>query len=123
MAGGTTYATQHENFTTCIRNNVNEYGGASVCLRGMLVNADDAGASEFCVCLDDFKYRSDHLLSETMISLQGRAIVVGNNAEFIEADWEGYIKNIGGSLKLHKPDTAGKFGKGALTAYSFTDVV
>lgn len=114
---------QQESFTVCIRNNVREYGGGDICLREQLANADDARATHFTVCLDKSRYSTRGLLSEAMSELQGAALLIGNNAEFSEDDLRNYTLKVGNSSKANDPSTTGKFGKGALTAYSLTDVI
>ena len=114
---------QQEKFTVCISNNVREYGGGSTCLKELLANADDAKATSFTVCLDTSQYRTDGLLHHGMACLQGPALWVGNNAKFSAQDWRNYTLNVGKSAKANDSATIGKFGKGALTAYSLTDVI
>jgi len=58
-----------------------------------------------------------------MKAVQGPALIIGNDAEFSQADWNNYTRKVGDSSKVNDPDTAGKFGKGALTAYSVSDVI
>ena len=58
-----------------------------------------------------------------MAPLQGPAVVLFNDAEFSKTDWHNYTQKVGDSSKADDPDTAGKLGKGALTAYSFSDVI
>ncbi|KAL0055638.1 hypothetical protein WJX82_002705 [Trebouxia sp. C0006] len=62
---------QLEPITTCIRNNINEYGGGV----------------------------------------------------FSELDFTGYTKKIGDSSKASDSHTVGKFGKGAMPAYSLSDTI
>ena len=115
---------QHrEKFTTCLRNNIREYGRATAFLKEMLANADDAKASHFVVCLDKSQYPVDGLLSKDMAPLQGTSLWVGNSAKFSSADWHRYTQDVGDSGKVNDSETIGKFGKGALTAYGLTDVI
>lgn len=114
---------QQEKFTVCIGNNVREYGGGSTCLKELLANADDAKATSFTVCLDTSQYRTDSLLHDGMAGLQGLALWVGNNAKFSSQDWRNYTLNVGKSAKANDSETIGRFGKGALTAYSLSDVI
>ena len=114
---------QQEKFTVCISNNVREYGGGSTCLKELLANADDAKATTFTVCLDTSQYRTDGLLHHGMAGLQGLALWVGNNAKFSSQDWRNYTLNVGKSAKANDSETIGRFGKGALTAYSLSDVI
>ena len=114
---------QREKFTTCIKNNVREYGGGSTCLKELLANADDAKATRFTVCLDKSLYSTDSLLSVGMKELQGPALWVCNDAKFSDQDYRNYTLSVGESAKAEDSETIGKFGKGALTVYSLTDVI
>ncbi len=114
---------QQERFTVCISNNAREYGGGSACLKELLANADDAKATSFTICLDASQYRTDGLLHHGMAGLQGLALWVGNNAEFSSQDWRNYTLNVGKSAKANDSATTTRFGKGALTAYSLSDVI
>ena len=58
-----------------------------------------------------------------MRGLQGPALWVCNNAKFTDKDWENYTLSVGESAKANDSETIGKFGKGALTAYTLTDVI
>ena len=121
--GGNTELVQQEAFTTCIKNNVSEYGGSDICLKEQLANADDAKATHFIVCLDKSQYAAESLLADGMHSLQGPALVVGNDAQFSADDLRSYTLKVGNSGKASDPRTTGQFGKGALTAYSVADVI
>ncbi|KAL3132912.1 hypothetical protein ABBQ38_006826 [Trebouxia sp. C0009 RCD-2024] len=114
---------QRKKFTVCIKNNVREYGGGSTCLKELLANADDAKANHLTVCLDKSQYPAEHLLHDGMQGLQGPALWVCNNAKFSDQDWQNYTLSVGDSAKANDTETIGKFGKGALTAYSLTDVI
>ena len=114
---------QQESFTVCIRNNVREYGGGDICLREQLANADDARATRFTVCLDNSSYTFEGLFSDAMSDLQSAALVVENDALFSAGDLQNFTLKVGNSAKADDPNTTGKFGKGALTAYSLTDAI
>lgn len=113
---------QQESITTCIRNNISEYGGGTICLREMLANADDAGAKHFTVCLDKSTYQQSGLLHANMAKWQGPAVFVHNDALFTNdvavaatrAKWV----TVRSSPMLIR---SGKFGKGAMTAYYLSD--
>ena len=120
---GNTEPVQQESFTTRIKNNVSEYGGRDICLKEQLANADDAKATHFIVCLDKSQYAAERLLADGMRSLQGPALVVGNDAQFNADDLRSYRLKVGNSGKASDPRTTGHFGKGALTAYSVADVI
>ncbi len=120
---GNTEFVQQESFTICIKNNVSEYGSSDICLKEQLANADDAKATHFIVCLDKSQYAAERLLADGMRSLQGPALVVGNDAQFSSDDLRNYTLKGYISGKASDPRTTGQFGKGALTAYSVADVI
>ena len=55
--------------------------------------------------------------------LQGLALWICNDAEFSQDNWTSYTLNVGESAKAGDTETTGKFGKGALTAYSLADFI
>lgn len=112
---------QQESITTCIRNNINEYGSGTVCLKEMLANADDAGAKHLTVCLDKSSYQKSGLLNDKMATWRGAAVFVHNDALFTDDDCESYTRKVGDSSKFADTNTVGKFGKGAMTAYYLSD--
>ena len=114
---------QQESFTTCISNNVKEYGSGIICMQEQLANADDAKGKHFIVCLDKSQHADKSLLAESMGKLQGPSLLIGSDAEFSEEDLRNYTLKVGNSCKADDPKTTGKFGKGALTAYSVADVI
>ena len=114
---------QREKFTVCIRNNIREYGGGNTCLKELLANADDAKAQHLTVCLDKSQYSAQRVLDVGMEGLQGPALRVCNDAQFSKENWVAYTSKVGDSAKANDSETVGKFGKGALTVYSVTDVV
>lgn len=90
---------QREKFTTCIKNNVREYGGGSTCLKELLANADDAKATSFTACLDKSQYSTGCLLDAGMKDLQGPALWVCNDARFSKQDYRNYTLSVGESAK------------------------
>ncbi len=96
------------------------YGGGGVCLKEMLANADDARATHFTVVLDKSRYPTDGLLADSVHSMQLAAL---HDAVFGELHFAGYTKKIGDSSKASYSYTVGKFGKGAMTAYSLSDTI
>lgn len=114
---------QQQSITALIHNSVADYGGGDVCLREALANADDARATEFVICLDKSQYATEDLLSNQMSVLQGPSLLLCNNAAFSDQDWDGYTSKVGKSYKASDDQTIGRFGKGALTVYSLTDVI
>ncbi len=118
------YAAAAAREVSCVhQQNVREYGGGGACLKELLANADDAKATSFTICLNASQYRTDGLLHHGMAGLQGLALWVGNNAEFSSQDWRNCTLNVGKSAKANGSPTIGRFGKGALTAYSLSDVI
>ena len=112
---------QQEDFTSCVRNNIRDYGDGITCFRELLANADDAGATEFVLCLDKTPYDTLGLFSNRAESLLGPAFLVGNNAEFTAADLRSFVKSVGRSRKVNDASTTGKFGLGALTVYKLSE--
>ncbi|KAK9815668.1 hypothetical protein WJX72_007691 [[Myrmecia] bisecta] len=105
---------QQESLTTRIRNVCTEYAvGNSTFMEG-LANADDAGAKRYTIILDETTYPSDNVLDANLGPFQGPAMVFVDDAQFKDADWEGFLR-IGDSAKKDDPGTTGKFGLGALT--------
>ena len=122
-ARGDVRLVHQQDFCTCIRNNLSEYGGGDTCIREHLANADDARATQFTVCLDKYTYLSDNLMTSSMAELQGPALLFSNNAVFKPEHLVSYTQRVGNSCKADDPFSVGKFGKGGLTAYSATDVI
>ena len=121
--GWSTDLKQQESFPVCIGNVVREYGGGTAVFKELLANADDARATQVTICLDKSQYGESGLFSDGMASLQGAAVMIYNHATFSTDNWQNYTKNVGRSAKANDSNTIGKFGKGALTAYSITDVI
>ena len=116
---------QQEAITTCIRNSMTVCGGGGVYLKEAVpvANADDAKATDVVVCLDKSQHTVKGLLSDTMREFQGPAVIVFNNQTFSDGNWKGYTSQVGNSSKANDDQTVGQFGKGALTAYSLTDII
>ena len=122
-ACGNTKLVQKEALSVCINNNLSEYGGGFTCLKELLSNADDAGASTFVVLFDRTQHRTDTLLSTGLSSQQGPSLLVANDAEFSPKDFINFTSKIGDSSKADDPLTIGRFGKGSLTVWSVGDVL
>lgn len=110
-----------ESFVTSIRNVLKDYNETQVLIE-MLANAVDAGAKRFVLILDDKPGSSEHLISPNLeMFQQSPALLVYNDAQFTEEDFEG-LCNTGEGSKKHKGHTIGQFGRGALTMFHLTEV-
>ncbi|KAG0325086.1 hypothetical protein BG000_001932 [Podila horticola] len=103
-----------------IRQILNDYGPENI-LNEYLQNAADAGASKFSIMLDHQFYSCDGILNEKMSVGQGPALLIWNNAEFTQPDFEGLRKMAMGS-KRRDPEKIGRHGLGFNTAYHLTDL-
>lgn len=109
---------------TTVRNTLKQYTSQQFLIE-FLANAADAKATDFKVAVN---YRTvpeeDNLsvLSPAMEYLRSLpSVVVYNNSQFTEEDFEGICQTgIGG--KQERADTIGEFGLGVLTMYHFADV-
>ena len=84
---------------------------ANTCLRELLQNADDAGASEIEYVLDTKTYRDTPLLDEGLKEYHGPALVARNNSVFTDDDFSS-LSSVGDSRKRNDATTTGKFGLG-----------
>ncbi|KAG0025279.1 hypothetical protein BGZ81_007291, partial [Podila clonocystis] len=99
---------------------LNDYGPDNI-FTEYLQNAADAGATEFSIMLDHQSYDCEGTLNEKMKGGQGPALLIWNNAEFTQQDFEGLRKMAMGS-KRHDPEKIGRHGLGFNTAYHLTDL-
>lgn len=110
-----------ESLTTVITDTLDRYRIDST-FNEYLANADDAGASSISWILDDVgDHPTQSTLTEELGRLQGPALFVHNDSIFTDKDLEGF-RDIGQGGKTQDVDSTGKFGRGALTMYHFTDV-
>lgn len=77
---------------------LNDYGPDTI-FTEYLQNAADAGATQFSIMLDHQSYSSKGILNEKMSEGQGPALLVWNNAEFTQQDFEGLRKMAMGSKR------------------------
>ena len=109
---------------TTVRENLKRYTEHQF-LFEFIANAEDARATAFRVALNlvTLADKPDlRVLSPAMAYLcKLPSLVIHNNAEFTQEDFEGICHtSIGG--KTGRSDTIGEFGLGVLTMYHFTDV-
>ena len=92
-------------------------------LKEHVQNADDAGASTFCVLLDERSHATGTLISPKLAAFQGASLVTYNDATFTETDFES-IQHIGGSKKTEAEarTKTGRFGVGFNSSYHVTDL-
>ena len=83
----------------------------NTCLRELLQNADDAGATEIEYILDSNTYDGNPLLHEALAEYQGPALLARNNSVFTDEDLES-LSAVGDSRKRHDAESTGKFGQG-----------
>ncbi|KAF0500627.1 Sacsin [Gigaspora margarita] len=96
-----------------------DFGRDDIVFREFLKNADDAGATQFCIILDDSDYRgSKSLIKEEMDCWQGPAIWLYNDKSFTECDFKSIIY----ADCNKKPDKIGKDGLGFISCYNLTDL-
>ena len=84
---------------------------AGTCLRELLQNADDAGASEIEYVLDTRFHTNGPLLDEALQEYHGPALLVKNNSVFTDQDFSS-LTSVGDSRKRNDATTTGKFGLG-----------
>ena len=101
---------QRQPITTAIKN-ICQYYPPNTCLRELLQNADDAGATEIEYVLDTKTYKDEPLLSEGLKGFQGPALLARNNSVFRDQDYDS-LSSVGDSVKAHDPTSTGKFGQG-----------
>lgn len=101
---------QRQPITTAIQN-ICKYYPSDTCLRELLQNADDAGATEIEYVLDTTSYGVDSLLHEGLKDYQGPALLARNNSVFRDEDFAS-LSSVGDSVKKQDPASTGKFGQG-----------
>ena len=116
---------QKVDLTVRIREILRNYPEGTSIVKELVQNADDAGAQEFKLCLDERAHASRALVAEQMAGFQGLSLLAYNSAQFQEADWAS-IQRIGDSLKKAGSSGAktGRFGIWGefLVDVSFSDV-
>eukprot|EP00105_Crassostrea_gigas_P042862 XP_019927010.1 PREDICTED: sacsin-like [Crassostrea gigas] len=101
---------------------LSEYPDDGQILKELIQNAEDAGASEMKILYDDRPAVQEPSTKRAPFRkyFKGPALVVYNNAEFIEADWTG-IKMLYSSIKEFDKTKVGRFGLGFKSVFHITD--
>ncbi|KAK9106331.1 hypothetical protein Syun_022342 [Stephania yunnanensis] len=89
---------QRVDLTRRIREVLVNYPEGTTVLKELIQNADDAGATKICFCLDRRSHGVESLLSGKLSEWQGPALLAFNDAEFSEDDFVS-ISRIGDSKK------------------------
>ena len=101
---------QSQPLTTLLRLICESYP-PNTCLRELLQNADDAGATEIEYILDTNTYVGEPLLHDALAEYQGPALLARNNSVFTDEDLAS-LSAVGDSRKRHDAESTGKFGQG-----------
>ncbi|XP_063961228.1 LOW QUALITY PROTEIN: sacsin-like [Lytechinus pictus] len=120
---GFTQAGQHEDLTMRLYNILkNNYVDTAI-VSEMIQNAEDAGAQVVNFLIDMRKNgdANQKLFDPEMISCQGPALWVYNDAVFTDQDFENILR-LGGRTKEKDAQKIGKFGTGFNSVYRITDV-
>ncbi|CAN6481779.1 unnamed protein product [Victoria cruziana] len=100
---------QKVDLTRRIREVLVNYPEGTTVLKELVQNADDAGATKICLCLDRRAHGVDSLLSEGLAQWQGPALLAYNDSVFSEEDFVS-ISRIGDSKKEGQAWKTGRFG-------------
>lgn len=100
---------QKVDLTRRIREVLLNYPEGTTVVKELIQNADDAGATKVCLCLDRRNHGTESLLSDKLSQWQGPALLAYNDAVFSEEDFVS-ISRIGGSGKHGQAWKTGRFG-------------
>jgi sacsin len=100
---------QHEALTTRLKHILDAYADGPGVISELVQNADDAGATEVRLLLDQTGGGDKSLLGPKMARWQGPALVAWNDAVFSPNDFHN-IARIGQDSKIDAPAAAGRFG-------------
>ncbi|KAH7034435.1 hypothetical protein BKA57DRAFT_476210 [Linnemannia elongata] len=111
---------QQENIVDRIKGILNDYDPSSI-FNEFLQNASDAGATECRFWLDSRSYGTKTVLSTQMAAWQGPALMIYNDAEFSDKDFDALCR-LGVGNKREDTSKIGRHGLGFNSVYHFTDV-
>ncbi|KAJ3689238.1 hypothetical protein LUZ61_018402 [Rhynchospora tenuis] len=112
---------QRVDLTRRIREVLVNYPEGTTVLKELIQNADDAGATKVCLCLDRRAHGAESVLSPKLAQWQGPALLAYNDAVFTEEDFVS-ISRIGDSKKQSQAWKTGRFGVGFNSVYHLTDL-
>ncbi|KAG0477771.1 hypothetical protein HPP92_012490 [Vanilla planifolia] len=112
---------QRVDLTRRIREILVNYPEGTTVLKELIQNADDAGATKFCLCLDRRIHGVKSLLSSKLGQWQGPALLAYNDAIFTEEDFAS-ISRVGDSKKEGQAWKTGRFRVGFNSVYHLTDL-
>ncbi len=114
---------QSEPLTQRLKNILRDYDGGLTIIKELIQNADDAGATVMNICFDARTHdvAPKNLFLAGMAESHGPALIVHNNAEFTDEDFQN-IQKLAGATKQDQPLKIGKFGVGFCSVYHITDV-
>lgn len=114
---------QEEQVSTMINNTLKDYS-LWTAFNEFTANAEDCGTATTVSWLldrEDEIFPRNNLFSPELKAWQTPALYVYNDGIFSEADYKAFI-NIGRGSKAKDSSKIGKYGRGSLTMYHFTDV-
>ncbi|KAG8947696.1 hypothetical protein FRC04_010540 [Tulasnella sp. 424] len=85
-----------------------------------VANAEDAGASSVTFLVDEASFQGRRVIGGLTSFQSGPALVVHNDGVLKDVDFDG-LGNIGQGGKSGRPDSIGRFGRGALSFYHFSE--
>ncbi|KAG9061065.1 hypothetical protein KI688_007694 [Linnemannia hyalina] len=111
---------QQENIVDRIKGILNDYDPSSI-FNEFLQNASDAGATECRFWLEPRSFGTETVLSKQMAAWQGPALMIYNDAEFSDKDFDALCR-LGVGNKKEDTSKIGRHGLGFNSVYHFTDV-
>lgn len=106
-----------EDLVPRIRDLIDGYSKDSI-LKEYLQNADDSGATELVVTFD--KRKHDHLVGTKFEVAKDSSLLLFNNANFKEKDFQAIVK-ISAQGKVEDASATGRFGQGFSSSFSVSD--
>ncbi len=111
---------QHEPTWVRIRGLIDRYPNDSGILKELIQNADDGGAREVKIILDEAKEFDGTMPYPELKTICGPAIMAYNDAPFKESDFTN-LQNLANSSKGEDAFKTGRFGLGFNAVYNITD--
>ncbi|KAH3758138.1 E3 ubiquitin-protein ligase MUL1 [Pelomyxa schiedti] len=119
LAGESFYQTV--DLTSRIKEVLGQYPCDVTIIKELIQNADDAGASKFCVVYDKRTHGANTVMTREMAAFQGPALLAFNDSVFTEEDFVS-ICQVGASEKVKATAKTGRFGIGFNSVYHVTDL-